>query len=142
MNKENILLAIINEAGERGLTPVKLQKSLFLIDKAFPDLTREFYNFIPYNYGPFDKEVYSDAELLIDSGLVLKEESHGLRIYKISEDGVSAANKIMEEAPTEFVNYLQKMINWIQPLSFQVLISSVYAKYPDYKVNSIFQEQV
>ncbi|MHB8142804.1 MAG: hypothetical protein ACYDGX_03955 [Thermoleophilia bacterium] len=140
MKREHILLAVINEAGDRGLTPVKLQKSLFLIGKAFPELAKNYYNFIPYNYGPFDKEVYSDADLLTDSGLVSSSESNGLTIYEISEDGISETERVLEDAPTEFTNYIQQMVSWIQPLSFQELISSVYAKYPEYKVNSIFQE--
>jgi len=139
MKREDILLAIVKEAGDKGLTPVKLQKSLFLIGKAFPELTKNYYSFIPYNYGPFDKEVYSDADLLTDGGLVSSSESNGLRIYTISEKGVNAAEKVLEDAPPEFTNYLQQVISWIQPLSFQVLISSVYARFPEYKVNSIFQ---
>ena len=58
------LLAIC-AGGFRGLSPVQLQKTLFLLGKQLPEaVTADFYDFQAYHYGPFDRTVYVDAERL------------------------------------------------------------------------------
>ena len=78
MERQRWTLLAIDEAAPSGLSPVQLQKTLFLIGK---NLTREvgdsYYSFVPYNYGPFDAHVYSDAEVLIKQGLVFETRSAG-----------------------------------------------------------------
>ena len=67
--KEWLLLAI--SFSEGYLSPAQLQKSLFLLkQKKKKSVGKGFYNFIPYNYGPFCKEIYSDAESLVSDGVV------------------------------------------------------------------------
>src|SRR5439155_6656754 len=49
-----VLLALLAAEGH-SLTPVQLQKCLFLLGSRRPkDVGRDFYHFRPYDYGPFD----------------------------------------------------------------------------------------
>ena len=63
MNGKQVLLAVLASAEGRLLTPAQLQKSVFLISENVPDIvTRgQKFNFVPYDYGPFDKYVYECA---------------------------------------------------------------------------------
>jgi len=70
MEAKDWMLLFIANAGERGLSPVQLQKGLFLLQKARPRAVGEnFYDFQPYNYGPFDRDIYVHADELLQEAL-------------------------------------------------------------------------
>lgn len=140
INKEDWLLRTIAEAGEKGLTPAKLQKSLFLLGKAFPKELPDFYSFEPYNYGPFDISIYQEADVFSAKGLITKKSVAGYdwSKYIITKEGKKRIADMSALFDKEMEKYLTTLMEWIQPLSFQELISSVYKKYPEYKINSVF----
>ena len=75
MQKEDFLLMVVASGKDEPLTPVQLQKSLFLIGEhkdGFSEVPQSFYDFRPYHYGPFDIRVYQDADVLAEQGLVLR----------------------------------------------------------------------
>lgn len=137
--KEKWTLLALAKAKSKGLTPAQLQKTLFLLQKAYPKKLKDFYNFIPYNYGPFDIQVYVNAEKLAKDGLVgLSPIRNGWSQYYITSLGKKVASKIEENSDQSIVEYLDKIVKWAQSLTFQQLISSVYKHYPEYKINSVF----
>lgn len=136
------LLAI---AAARGgpLTPVQLQKSLFLLGKQFPDeLGPGFYRFEPYNYGPFSKQVYVDAEELGRDGLVAFTSHSGGRWldYVATPAGTRQASDVGAHAPPNLLAYLARVVNWSSEQSFPNLLRWIYAKYPEYRAKSIFTD--
>lgn len=140
LSRENLLLFIIYKAESKGLTPAQLQKSLFLLEKAFPKKLTNFYKFEPYNYGPFDSAIYEDADLLTIKNYVkqIKVNDYDWSIYHITQKGKEKALEIEKKLPKDMSNYIYKLVRWIQNLTFQELISAIYKKYPEYKVNSVF----
>ena len=63
--KDWTLLVLASAGGP--LSPVQLQKTLFLIDRNLSRAQRgvtRFYNFRAYDYGPFDSAIYTDAVIL------------------------------------------------------------------------------
>ena len=61
------------EPGDRRFSPVQLQKAVFLVIKAgLAGLPAEAYDFQPYHYGPFDINIYHDAEALHEEGALLR----------------------------------------------------------------------
>jgi hypothetical protein len=65
MERKHWTLLVLAAAGGDPLTPVQLQKTLFLLEKERPEVSgRNYYRFTPYAYGPFDSRVYADAEIL------------------------------------------------------------------------------
>ena len=141
MNKENWNLLAISLGGDEGLTPAQLQKVLFLMGKAYPKTLNEFYNFKPYNYGPFDKQIYLDAEALASEGLIetISKNGNTWPYYCISEKGLEFAKALADSEDQRPISYLTKIVKWAQSLTFGQLISSIYEKYPEYKVNSVFR---
>lgn len=136
------LLAIAAGKG-RTLTPVQLQKSLFLLSKEYPELLESgFYQFTPYNYGPFDVRIYGDAERLSGEGLVELQVVTGRRWneYSVTSNGADRAAALRREAPPEALAYLDRVVAWAKSLSFQQLVRAVYQKYPEYRANSVFQD--
>lgn len=142
-NRQKWALLAISYADKQGLTPAQLQKSLFLFQKAFGRQVGDFYEFTPYNYGPFDKSVYTDAEALITDKLVGKADgnaNHTWSIYAITSAGKSKADELLGELDPKMSRHLKKIVTWAQGLSFQQLISTIYQHYPEYKVNSVFKD--
>ena len=142
MEKEDILLLVVASAKDEPLTPIQLQKTLFLIDKQCQGRipTSSFYEFEPYHYGPFDAEVYKDADVLAAEGLVLRFQSdRGAWTNTIStHSGRAKAEQLKKEIEPDIVQYISNVVEWAQRLSFRELIASIYEAYPEYKVNSVF----
>ena len=73
------------------LTPVQLQKSLFLLGELLPLVKQDgsFYEFQPYNYGPFCADIYSDAERLEQGGemRITPSSAGGWREYAATSEG-------------------------------------------------------
>ncbi len=60
MNRKEILLASFTVSGGDAYQPVQIQKLVFLFQEKA--LKERIYNFTPYNYGPFDSEIYVTLE--------------------------------------------------------------------------------
>ena len=136
------LIALAAARGE-SLSPVQLQKSLFLIGKNVPQpyLGHDFYVFRPYNYGPFDPSIYLDAKILAYRGHATATDSpHGWVEYKATPVGISEAASLLSKLPPGGTEYIASLIDWVLRQSFSSLIKSIYREYPEMSENSIYQD--
>ncbi|MYD65646.1 MAG: hypothetical protein F4X26_06660 [Chloroflexi bacterium] len=124
-------------SADDDVRPVQLQKVLFLFGR-YTDQEPPLYNFQPYHYGAFDADVYQDAELLEDRGLIdiIPSRAHRLRRYRVTDEGKRAADRVV--ISTEDRQYLAALMEWAQGLSFAELVSKVYEIAPETRRNSIF----
>ena len=125
----------------RPLTPVQLQKVLFLLGKQMPaEVGPTFYTFDAYDYGPFCRQVYVDAEELRDEGLIsmVTNPRGDWSDYAASQAGIKNASDLAKLAPPKVVDHLAKLVTWVSKQTFLQLVKWVYANYPQYKKNSIF----
>lgn len=142
MKRKELNLVVLSFAAGSPLTPVQLQKSVFLIWKYYPNIIEApNYNFQPYHYGPFDVDVYNDAELLAQQGLVQIINGQGLvrNLYTITPLGLEKAESVKLSLEPNIKDFIAKVVTWVRGLSFETLISSIYKQFPEYKVNSIFR---
>jgi uncharacterized protein YwgA len=135
---------LVIAAGRRPLSPVQLQKSLFLISAELSARQRRcesFYKFRPYDYGPFSSEIYRDAELLQTAGLITIEVEPGRRIrsYQASEAGFKRSRSLLSTLDVIARDYLQQVVNWVQSQPFESLVRAIYKAYPKMAANSIFR---
>jgi uncharacterized phage-associated protein len=142
MTREQIVLAALASSNGATHTPVQVQKLLFLIDKQIPLAVHgPHFNFEPYDYGPFDSQVYDTLDHLNSEGLIETEFSANLRWkkYRTTEAGLEQGNRILGQLDTNTAEYIRELSSWVRGLSFADLVSSIYNAYPEMKVNSIFQ---
>ena len=141
ISRRDIAMFVIASSGEKGLSPVQLQKSLFLVaESGSKDLPADFYKFSPYNYGPFSPEIYDDTDELTREGLVTGIDSgFGWSRYVASPAGLKRSEEFEEKAVAGLSEYIRNVVEWVQSLDFAGLLRAIYAKYPQYRVNSIFQ---
>jgi len=141
MKRQDWTLLAISFANGRGLSAVQLQKALFLLERGVQSElnTSRFYHFSPYNYGPFDSTVYSDAEILSHEGLVnITKPTGRYTVYSVTPEGVAQAQELERQASPRAIKHLKDIVSWIQGLTFAQLVRAIYARYPDMKKNSVF----
>jgi len=132
-------------AGGKVLTPIQLQKTVFLFQKAieegeWPNVLDQPYEFIPYDYGPFCKEIYWSATCLEDSGLVKSDFASNQRylLYNATANGLKSGQQIAAKIPKPLAQYFEHVAQWVRERSFSSLVSSIYKRYPAMAENSVF----
>ena len=137
--QEWLLLALAS--GEDGMTPVQVQKTMFLLRMEVPSVVTDgFYEFRPYDYGPFTSDIYADLEGLARNGLVHIDRFGGApwRSYSITTSGAQRSLAVRREADPQTIEYLDRLVAWVKSRSFSGLLKAIYAKYPEYRENSVF----
>ena len=141
MQRRDALLAILGAADGRTFSPVQLQKAVFLIDRNLPhvfDVNSRF-AFAPYDYGPFDREVYVETSALelADFANVVKGAS-GYTEYSVTDRGLRRARELLASLDEHQQRYIVSVVEWVRSLSFAKLVKSIYEAYPDMRANSVF----
>lgn len=144
MNRMDWLLSVIAAGKDTPLQPVQLQKALFLISVKVPrkELGKDFYEFSPYDYGPFSSTIYQDAERLEGEGLVSVSSAPQMRykLYSATPLGAERAEQISAQLPGNVSQYIERVVDYVQSLSFGGLVRAIYKHYPDWEVNSVFRK--
>lgn len=137
VNRSDVLLAIIAAAGDSKLGRVHLQKAVFLVaDEYEACLPAGFYRFKHWDFGPFSYEIYQDAEMLSDWGLIHIDTGSRRR-----DDLYSIAKRVQFEEitlPTDMRDYIQKTVCWLKDMTFEELVRAIYFLFPEYRSNSMF----
>lgn len=139
-HREDWLLLALARKPDKPFSPVQVQKAMFLMRaEAGQHLGDDFYEFTPYNYGPFSAEIYRDLEKLSADGMVIIDGGNApWRTYQITKQGARRGDELRPQLDATIVTYLDRVVDWVTSLSFIDLVRSIYAKYPAYKVNSVF----
>ena len=144
MERNEFVLASMALAGDESLSPVQVQKFFFLLDRNLDSsVGGPYFDFQPYDYGPFDKEVYNELESLSEQDFMrVTEGGWGRpRLYTLTPKGVKASEQIKESLSPAVKQYISELGEWLSSLSFEQLISFIYNQYPEMKENSVFRER-
>lgn len=139
LSRQDEALVALNALPGGEATPVQAVKMLFLMEKEAADgIGGAKFEFVPYDYGPFDQGVYVELEALARRGLVEIIESRP-RIYRLTEPGVAEAAAVMARLDQNVSQLISRIGNWMSTLTFAQLVSAIYDRYPDMRANSIFR---
>ena len=145
MKKKDWILLALNCSEDKTLSPLQLQKSLFLLSQMYSDaFSNNFYNFVPYHYGPFCLQIYEDVDFLKSKDLISIEVDtiRRWKTYSITDKGLNYIDNLRKKIEPEVYGYLLKIIKWIKSQSFSQLMSSIYKQFPEFKVNSVFKDSL
>jgi hypothetical protein len=140
-DRKDVLLTALALSDNRSLTPVQVQKAMFLIAaEAMDAAPGPFYKFEKYNYGPFCSDIYSDLTEFERCDLLAVDQplNSRVRAYRLTDQGVKAAALSKSHLNPGLTEYLKSVIEWVTSLSFPDLVRAIYKKYPEYKENSVF----
>lgn len=139
MIRKDFVLACLSLGNAIQYSPVQLQKLFFLLDRNLgASIEGPHFNFEPYMYGPFDKEVYGELDRLAEEGMVTKVSVGKWREFVLTQTGMRTGQAIAQNFSPGAQAYIQKAIHFVTTLSFRELVSAIYETYPDMRRNSVF----
>jgi uncharacterized protein len=142
-HRQRIMLAALAAESGSVFAPVQVQKMFFLLDKnVASDLGGKQFSFEPYDYGPYDRSVYSELEVLARQCLVSIEAADGAarRKYSLTAAGFDVGQRTLGQLAPRAREYFQRVSAWVRSLGFAELVGAIYQQYPDMKVNSVFRD--
>lgn len=132
-----VLLAFLHEKAQQarkaGVLITALMKYAFLLQMEGAS-RRRLYSFVPYHYGPFAQEVYSDLENLQQQGLVTIEEND--EKTRISLAAPHKAEQALQELPEDLRQDVAAIVEAYGNLDHERLLKVVYERYPAYAKKS------
>jgi uncharacterized protein YwgA len=142
VNRKYWALLALSKSPQKRLSPVQVQKVLFLVGQYFTDAVgSDYYDFKPYNYGPFDATVYRDLDSLRWEGFVVSVPADGgsWSEYEITAAGSAKAAELVKRADSDALGYIKRVASWARQITFSELVRAVYKHFPAYRENSVFQ---
>ncbi|NUC74763.1 DUF4065 domain-containing protein [Haloterrigena sp. SYSU A558-1] len=151
MHRKLLPLALMYaDDGEPIEGRTRLQKLVFLMQKELEQreqsgMVGSAYEFIPYDYGPFSKDLYDDLDAMINQQFV-DDTEEPLRsgkvkyVYEIEDDGQTLVETESEnrESVAEVVQVAQEIKEEYNDMLLSDLIEFVYSEYPDYAERSVY----
>lgn len=145
-NRQKILLLVFqNLKNNKKLDPIQIQKAIFLIEKECIE-NKNFaktFNFVPYNYGPFDKDIYNDLQTLIQKNFVASEWNGNIKQYKTTEDTAlfDYSNELVTHYGETFIDNVKNITDFVSNLSFDELLNWLYNKYPEMAEKTVYNKK-
>ncbi len=143
LNRQDYTLAVMATQPGAVYEPVQVQKMFFLLDRNIGrSLGGTYFNFRPYDYGPYDKAVYSELEALARMGLAQSSVSSDwrqIRTFTLTAAGQAKGQAHSNMLPDDARKYIQKISQFVRSLSFAELVGAIYRAYPAMKKNSVFK---
>jgi uncharacterized protein len=142
MTRRDATLLMLSLADGAQYSPVQIQKAMFILSRESPEIfdAGSQFDFQPYDYGPFDKDVYAEIDALSRDGLALVGATLDLRrkTYAASDQGRRAAEGLRGRLSQDQLAFAQKVSSFVRRLSFADLVSAIYKAYPEMQENSVF----
>lgn len=141
MNKHDLLLVALAAGEKAEHSPVQMQKLIFLIEKNIANrIGGTGFNFIPYDYGPFDSAIYDELRQLQAAGLVTSTiTSRGWAKHQLTDEGLRQGRALSQGIDQVAASYIKEISAFVRKTPFSELVSAVYKAYPEMKVNSVFR---
>jgi len=133
-----VLLALIREratsyerAAQVAILVTTLVKFTFLLQME-GNGRRRFYQFVPYHYGPFAKEVYSDLQRLQAEGIVVVDEDTDEEKTRIVLADRAKGDAALSDLPDDIRQDIADILDDYGDLDHKALLKAIYDKYPAY----------
>lgn len=136
-------LALIRANGEEPVEGrTRLQKMIFLIQKQLEESISigEVYEYFPYDYGPFSKELYEDLDELVKEGIIEeREETEEGEKKKYYYELTSKGRKLVDDElqNEELKEKVEEIKSQYNEMNLPDLMDKIYSEYPDYAEKSV-----
>lgn len=138
LQKKDWILLILREG---AMDRIHIMKTLFLLWHRMGRNVPNYFEFIPYLYGPCSFEVYSTLKTLESDGFIVQPPHPFPRWvnYYLTERGKREVEKVSIKAPSETFEIIKAVAKEVSKLNFYELLRKVYDEAPDFARNSIFK---
>ncbi len=133
MNKETFLLKVLSIINT-PLSPIQIQKLFFLLEKRLPK-DAKYFEFKPYFYGPYDKQLTLLLNKLIFNNKIQVLTMNNVDYYQLNKYYFESTADFLDNRKKEFI---LEIIDFIKRKNFKELCFAIYNEFPEMKVNSVF----
>jgi len=113
-----------------------IQKLFYIFKMQVPGLN--LFEYIPYNYGPFSKELNQAVNELIEEEFIQEKRKGDCFLYQITEEGRKEAKK-QKCINAKEKNAVIQICKLVQSFTPRRILEYVYEKYPDTTINSLLK---
>jgi hypothetical protein len=141
VDRNDLVLAALASVPDTDYQPVHMQKLFFLIDEnCAGDIGGKKFNFAPYDFGPYDKTVYSAVEELAGRDLVrIAGHRSRYRTYALTQEGFAKGKTLLKKLPADVRQYIRDVVKWLLRSDFDKIVQTIYKEYPGMKRNSVYR---
>jgi DNA-binding PadR family transcriptional regulator len=112
-------------SGASGLSPVQLQRSLFLVcQKREEQVGPHVYEFEPTGSGPASAAIFADMDALVTAEYIVKEwvPESSCSTFRLSEAGRARAADFRRKMKKEALEGLEDAVAWVKEQSYLELV--------------------
>lgn len=135
LTRQKTILAILAEA-EQALTPTVLVKLAFLLKHESLTTEQNFYDFVPYRFGPFSFALYRELTALERDGYVAEKAG---RVMLVARNQALTDAKVAD-LPRSSRLGVARIVTKYGGLDQTELLRGVYERYPWYATKSELQQ--
>lgn len=137
LTRQKTVLSLLTQAG-RPLSPTVFVKLVFLLRQETElGRDRSFYDFVPYNFGPFSFTLYWDLGSLRQNGYVTPEEER----VALCGRTLDLARDEAKELPASIQTAVADVLGRYGRMNQRALVRDVYTRYPWFALNSELPER-
>ena len=137
LSRKDWLLLFLYLPEERFRTDqLRTTKGMFLFSRQCPGVNN--YDFEPYDYGPFSRDLYRDLDRLDAEGQIRRFNisASNRQIFETTSKGSVLARQLLQDAPSPEAELLTSIKRKVTALNFTDLLSAIYSQYPEYATRS------
>lgn len=124
------------------LDRLRFQKGVFLLQVGGTSGWRRLYEYVPWDWGPFSRDLAVEVNQLVWNGLLHEEPVQWRRYprYRTSHEGDQVLDsEAFPYLTPEEVEYVRRVREYVTSRSFSQLLREVYQAHPQYAVASRFR---
>lgn len=130
LKRQRVLLRLLQQAERKTVTRIELTKWCFLLREETPSCGGSaFYDFVPYQYGPFSFSIYQELEKLVAQSYIETPDDQTLRLTKLGSAEATV--------PADVSRDVNRITRRFADYSTRKLLDYVYESYPSFTVNSV-----
>jgi len=125
------------------LDRIRLMKTLFLVWHDAGRNIPDYFDFVPYLYGPCSFEVYSELDRLLEEGFIV-QPPHPIQRwarYYLTESGRQRSAEAAQRADSRQLELIRKNAAFAAEAGFRELLLRVYKVAPEFAVNSLIRPE-
>lgn len=117
-------------------------KQFFVFVKEVKSDLQEYFNFIPYDYGPYSFVLKKIIDDQVNEGYIVVEKSDDRQDFILTYNGVEKAEMLSKNLDKKTKQTLENLRREATQLGYRGVLRYVYSRYPEYTTASKIRERV
>lgn len=117
-------------------------KQFFVFVKEVKNDLQDYFNFIPYDYGPYSFVLKKIIDDLVVEGYIVIKKTDDRQDFILTHSGVEKAEILSKNLDQKTKQTLENLRREATQLGYRGVLRYVYSRYPEYTTASKIRERV